>query len=368
VSHDFNNLLQVINGYVQMLSEPDLGEEERREAVAEIGSAAQRASQLTRQLQLFSRRQPMEEEHFDLAKLATDMLVLLRRQVGGSVSIELQARSPDCGVHADRNQVELVLVNLFLNARDSMPGGGRVTLSVGAVHLSESACEDLPWARPGDFVMLEVADGGCGMDRDTLARIYDPFFSTKLKEKGAGLGLPIVYGIVRRHGGLLHVESEPGLGTRFQVYLPHAEAPGHLESDTRVVPEPVRAAAGSGLILVAEDDADVRKLVMRSLEQAGFDVICAGDGEEAVRLFLENKAALRLAILDGAMPKLSGQEVYARIVKERPELPVIRCSGYASGSVQGESMQTPLCQTIQKPYDSELLLQKIALMLAESGA
>jgi len=367
VAHDFNNLLQVINGYVQILSEPDVGEAERKEALEEIGAAAQRASQLTRQLLLFSRRQTMEEEDFDLGRLAGDMRVLLRRLVGEHIAIEHQQKGGACGVHADRSQVEQVLMNLFLNARDAMSGGGRLVIGVESVHFSESVCEERPWARPGDFVMLAVSDSGCGMDRDTLARIFEPFYTTKPKEKGVGLGLPIVYGIVQRHGGLLNVESEPGLGTHFRVYFPRVEIGEGAEGKADADPEATSRVAGSGLILLAEDDADVRKLVRRALEKSGFEVLCAEDGEEAVRLFLENKSTVRLAILDGVMPRLSGQEVHARIVKERPELPVIRCSGYSSGAAQNESMQTPLCQTIQKPYDHELLLQKIARMLAEAG-
>jgi PAS domain S-box-containing protein len=368
VVHDLNNVLQVVNGYVQILGEPGLGAEEHKEAVDEIASAAQRASRLIRLLQLFSRRQTMEEEHFDLARLAADMLALLRGQAPEGVSIELQHKPGACGVHADRSQVELVLMNLFLNARDAMPAGGRITISTGPVHLSESACEELPWARPGDFALLEVVDTGCGMDRETLARIFEPFFSTKPKGKGIGLGLPIVYGILQRHRGLLHVTSEPGLGTCFQVYFPLVDLGGAQVPMAVPESEGHVTVSGSGLILVAEDDADIRALVTRTLERSGFEVLCAENGEEAVRLFLENRASIRLAILDGAMPKLSGQEVHARIVKERPELPVIRCSGYASGVGQSESMQTPLCQTIEKPYDYELLLKKIALMLAESGS
>jgi len=363
VAHDFNNILQAIVAYSSILLENLPEHDERREFAEEIARGAQRASALTRQLLAFSRRQILEMQDLDLNAVVRGMVKMIGRLIGEDIEIKV-TEGRDLGiVHADRGQMEQVLMNLCVNARDAMPEGGVLSIETENVLMDEEYCKAHGWASPGRYVLLSVTDTGCGMDAETQERIFEPFFTTKELGKGTGLGLAMVYGIVRQHQGMVQVYSELGKGTRFSVYLPSFE-PAAVSTET----EPVeRARGGTETILVAEDDPTVRKLAARILESAGYTVLLAADGQEAIEIYNGRPESIDLIILDVVMPKMGGKLVYNVLRQQHAGLRFLFSSGYGTEAIHTGYVLNEGIDLIQKPYSPDALLRKIRQVLDRNG-
>jgi two-component system, cell cycle sensor histidine kinase and response regulator CckA len=362
IAHDFNNLLQVINGRAELVRDEPCLDAASRASVEEIGAAGRRAARLVSQLLAFSRRQVLQPETLDLDEVVATVLGLLERTLGGHIRIEFRRGERLGAVRADRGQLEQVLMNLCINARDAMPDGGVLTVETGTVNFDAVYCRAHLWARPGNYVLLSVADTGVGMDEATQARIWEPFFTTKDPGKGTGLGLPTVYGIVRQHEGLVHLYSERGRGTVFRIYLPlvagQAAPAGARER------EPARG--GRERILVAEDNEAVRSLVERLLRQAGYTVVLANDGEQALQMLADSDGEVDLVLLDVVMPGLGGRQVYDRARERWPHLRFLFTSGYSFNGMHTDFVLDQGFQMIQKPFESRLLLAAVRRAL-ETG-
>jgi two-component system, cell cycle sensor histidine kinase and response regulator CckA len=369
VAHDFNNLLTVIRGYADVLTrelsegDPRLGE------VREIRRAADRATTLTRQLLALSRRQVLLPREVDLNALVQEMEQMLRRVIGENITI-VTLRGADTGwVRADPGQLEQVLLNLAVNARDAMPAGGTLTIetqrAIIAAGREDAAARGVP---PGDYVVFRVSDTGTGIDRETQAKIFEPFFTTKPLGEGTGLGLSTVYGIVQQSSGVITVESEPGAGTSFRIYLPRTAAiPG---------PSPDTPASGTlrpanrrrrNTVLLVEDDDGVRQLTRRILEHFGFGVFEARNGAEALEL-LDSGPRIDAVVSDVVMPGMSGRELVGRLRLRRPDLPVLFLSGYTGDEIGEEVRGQPHQAFLQKPFSPDALAAALEELLAEGEA
>jgi PAS domain S-box-containing protein len=359
VAHDFNNLLQAINGFTELAMQ-DLGPAHPvRSHLLEVAKAGDRAAWLVTQLLTFSRRQIRKPEDLELNQVVGVLLKMLERVIGKNIRLDF-VPGPGLGmVHADRGMLEQMLMNLCVNARDAMPKGGSLTIETKDLRFDEAYCGAHNWARPGRFALLIVRDTGCGMDADTLEHLFEPFFSTKEVGQGTGLGLATVYGIVQGHDGMIQVSSEPGQGTTFQIYLPSFEKKD--TSGTSQIEEPV--PSGRETILVAEDNEMVRNLVKLVLEQAGYQVLAAEDGQEAVSLFERHAQNIHLLFLDVVMPNLGGQEALERIRKIRPSIPVLFASGYNEDAIHTDFVLKDGFHFVQKPYQVKDLLQKVRTAL-----
>ena len=363
VAHDFNNILQIISGHTQMILDLELTESERREGLAQVREAAERAAQLTRQLLVFGRKQPLLTEDVDLKALVSDLLRMVRRLIGEHITVDFFTGGVLGNVRANKVQLEQVLLNLCVNARDAMPKGGRLTIALENVRYDSGYCETHPWARPGNFVLMSVTDTGSGMDQPTLARIFDPFYSTKPKDKGTGLGLSVVYGIIQQHDGLIDVQSMPGAGSTFKVCLPAVARSGSSAG--------AAAAAvterGSGTILLVEDESAVRQLATKILVRAGYRVLAAADGVEAIDLFKRHAQKVDLLVIDAVMPRMGGRETYEHISAMRPGIPALFCSGYSADVLEPDFALGPGVQLLQKPYSAEEICRRIHDLLRAQG-
>ena len=365
VAHDFNNLLQAIRGYMEMVRATLSPASEESRELGEAIQAANRAALLVRQLLMFSRSEVVRCAALDLNEIVPDLLTMLQRLLGAQIELSTSFQTPLKPVWADRGQIEQVLTNLCVNARDAMPNGGSLRVETKLFTADESFVGVHEGAESREYVLLDVADTGEGMPPEVVEHIYEPFFTTKEVGKGTGLGLATVHGILRQHKGIIEVSSEPGRGTEFRIYLPVYTG---QETAAAAVGGPAYAATdvrGRGeTVLVAEDDRTVRHLAVAVLEKAGFNVLSAHDGGEAVELFEKNARHITMALLDVVMPRRSGREV-AKILRElRPELPVIFCSGHdfnLLGSGWSPDIQTAL---LHKPYSAEELLAAIGGVLA----
>lgn len=363
IAHDFNNILQSIMGSLE-LARMDV--DDGHHVTADLDQAlvsAERAAGLTRQLLAFSRRQVLQPRVLDLNAVVSDMRGLLERTMGEDLSLSFDLHPSPCLIHADDTQVQQVLLNLCVNARDAVqaaPGrGGGVHVRTDVAALDQAFCDEQAWARPGRYAVLEVEDEGCGMSAELQELVFEPFYTTKRDSGGTGLGLSTVYGIVEQHGGLLQLESEPGRGTVFRVHF-------QLETDAAAPDAPraeAAAAGGTGTILLAEDDDGVRAFARRSLERAGYAVLEAADGDEALRLFARDPDRVALALLDVVMPGMGGREVHDRLRKVRPDLPVLFCSGYSGDSLHTRFILDEGLQLLPKPYERRALLGRIRSLL-----
>ncbi len=363
VAHDFNNLLTVVNGYSQLLLARMPGEESGRSALEQIHKAGERAAQLTRQLLAFSRKQIMNPRVLDLNSILDSMRGLLERLIPEHIELAL-ALDPALGsVRVDAGQVEQVVMNLAVNAVDAMPAGGRLTIATErrSVASGEISVEGgvLP---PGQYAVLRVHDEGVGMGAETMQRIFEPFFTTKEVGKGTGLGLATVFGIVTQSGGYVQVDSAPGKGSEFRVFLPRV---GDLEDAAAAETPSWTLLHGTGTVLLVEDEDIIRKFAARLLEEAGYSVIEAGDGLAALEMLQMRESAepVDLLLTDLVMPKLSGLDLARRVREKRPGLPVVFMSGYAetSGNSHDEGIRRHL---LQKPFKPEELLMKVGEALA----
>ncbi|WP_447973626.1 response regulator [Nitrospira sp. Kam-Ns4a] len=364
IAHDFNNLLTVITGYSQLLLEHLQTDEALRTQVEEIKKAGDRAAALTRQLLAFSRQQAVQPRLLDLNAVIRNVAQMLCRLLGERIDLHIHAASDLWPVKADPNQLEQVLMNLAVNARDAMPDGGRLTIATQNVELDRAYACTHPSVNPGPYVRLAVSDSGCGMDEATLARIFEPFFTTKEPGKGTGLGLPTVYGIVKQHGGSIVVSSEPGRGSSFTIYLPRADAPA-------LVPPAEEAAApsrGTETILLVEDEEAVRRFARTVLEQHGYTVLEAETGAEALRISQAYGAPIHLLVTDLRMRGMSGEELAERLTRLAPAIKVLFMSGYCDRPLPHHGMHDPAAAYLQKPLTPEGLLRRVRAILDETQA
>jgi CheY-like chemotaxis protein/two-component sensor histidine kinase len=369
VAHDFNNLLTVIRGYSDVLA-GQLGDEDPRlEEVREIRHAADRGATLTRQLLAMSRRQMLITREVDLNALVTDLERMLRRVIGAHIEI-VTATAPDLGgVRADPGQLEQVLLNLAVNARDAMPQGGTLRIETSRVRVAHPSRET-GGVPPGDYASLTVSDTGIGMDAETRAHAFEPFFTTKPAGEGTGLGLSTVYGIVQQSGGAITVESAPGQGTSIRLFFPRIGETAEVPAEA-VPAGQNRQAPTKGTVLVVEDDERVRRLTCRILEQYGFGVVETADGQTAIDILHGGDTAVDALVSDVVMPGMSGPELVTRARLERPELPVLLLSGFAADEfpdvMAGEN--NPRQAFLQKPYSPEALaiaLEELLVAARES--
>jgi len=363
VAHDFNNLLSVILSFSEMVLE-DLAEPDpMREDMLEVQHAGQRGAALTRQLLAFSRKQVLQPEPLDLNTTATGLEKMLRRILGEDIEFVLTL-APDLGlVHADPGQVEQVLMNLVVNARDAMLDGGSLTIETSNVELDDEYALHHVGMTPGPHVRFTVADTGCGIDEETKARIFEPFFTTKQKGRGTGLGLSTVYGIVQQSGGNIIVHSELGRGTTFEVHLPR-------HSSERAIPgeaEEVRVRAmGSETVLVVDDEAAIRKIARRSLEAAGYTVLTAASGDEALETAAQYEGEIHLLLTDVVMPRMGGRVLAEALLKARPTLEVLYMSGYTDDAILQHGVLQAGTHFIAKPFGGNQLTRKVRDVLDEA--
>lgn len=355
IAHDFNNMIGAILGWVDLgIDETDADSRLHRH-LQKVRHQAERAAALTRQLLAFARRQILEPRNVDLNQTAIETLSLLEKVIGSNIEIKANLAPNLALVRADATQVEQVLMNLCINARDAMPDGGSLIIDTSNITLDAAFCSIQPLARPGDYVMLAITDSGTGMDAATLDRIFEPFFTTKEMGKGTGLGLATVYGIVHQHGGFLNVYSEPGVGSTFRVYLPitTTAAPARdLAEDLGPV------VGGIETILVAEDHEGLRQLAQETLTRLGYNVLLAADGLQALQKFRQSPE-IHVALLDVVLPKLSGPEVYAKLQETHPSLPVIFATGYSPDLALIQKVQQQGFPVLQKPYSSRSLARTV---------
>jgi PAS domain S-box-containing protein len=356
VAHDFNNLLTVINGYADMLLE-DLGEDAPPAAHARaIRGAGERAAALTQQLLAFGRKQIVSPRLLDLNAVVADAARLLGRLIGEDILLELDLRPGLGRVRADPNQLQQVILNLAVNARDAMPRGGRLALSTADAVLDERTAG----VRPGPYLLLSVTDTGHGMSDEVRQHLFEPFYTTKGLGRGTGLGLATVYGVVKQAGGHIEVETSPGAGTTFRVYLPRAADP-----EPQQAPAPAGAGApGGATILLAEDEDSVRALAREVLRTAGYTVLAARDGAEAVEMAERHPGRIDLLVSDVIMPGLGGRELAERLLARDPRLKVLYLSGYVEDAVVRHGVARQEVHFLPKPFSPAVLAEKVREVLA----
>ncbi len=364
IAHDFNNMLGVIIGYCEVLEERVDKKDSARQSVEEVKKAALRAAGLTRQLLAFSRQQVLEPKVLDLNAVVADLKNMLRRVIGEDIELDAALDSGLAHVKADQGQVEQVIMNLAVNARDAMPNGGTLLLKTVNVEVDDEFARQHPPTRPGSYVMLEVSDTGIGMDAETQAHIFEPFFTTKERGKGTGLGLATVYGVVKQSGGYIWVSSELGKGTTFQIYLP-------VCTETVAAP-PVaqprqRGRDISETILVVEDAEPLRKLTRQLLETDGYTVLDAASAAEAVQTVESLRKPVDLLLVDVVMPGGNGDVLAANLARRFPEMKVIFMSGYTGQSLAKSGTLEPGIVLIQKPFTRGVLLSKVREVLKSAS-
>jgi CheY-like chemotaxis protein len=307
----------------------------------------------------------LEARPLDLNELVTGTLRMLSRIVGEDIRVEQKLTEEPMNIQADPGQIEQVLMNLTVNARDAMPDGGEIAVLTEQMHVDADFCASHPWARQGDYAVLVVSDTGTGMDSITQARIFEPFFTTKEMGRGTGLGLAVVYGIVKQHEGFIHLYSELGKGTTFRIYLP-LQSGGVASAKTAATSSAL--LTGSETVLLVEDDASLRNATTRILEQLGYTVHPAAHAEAALKLLKEHGSAIQLALVDVVMPGMSGPQLYDHIQLAKPGLPFIFTTGYSPHTSQTEPIRTLPAQVLPKPYGLRALAQIVRLALDQKPA
>lgn len=355
VAHEFNNLLQAIRGYTQYGMQGLDPSDQRRQDLEHVLKATDRASALTRQLLSFGRRQRLERLNVDPNQVVDDTTQMIRPLIGAHIDVQLLLGDNVPHVNGDAAQLQQVLMNLCINARDAMPAGGRLLLKTEQVLLTSAFCSAHPDFKPGSYAVLTIADTGCGMSAEIRQRVFEPFFTTKEVGEGTGLGLAMAYGIVQQHEGAIHVFSEPGKGTTFKIFIPAAHGRFETRSDQR----PAAAQGGSELILIADDEPMIRELAARTLQAAGYRTLIAADGEQAVQLFSAHADEIALVLLDGVMPKMNGRETYQLLRTIKPQIRAVFCSGYGLETGAGALIAEDGLRVIAKPFDPEVLLRTV---------
>ena len=360
IAHDFNNLLTPIKGYAQLA----LMRQENRELVSnalrQIDEAGERAQGLTRQILAFSRRQPLEVRALSLTRVVREFQKMLRRLIRADVEIEIHLDDHVGSVRADASQIEQILLNLAVNARDAMPDGGTLGIETADVDLDEAFAETRPGARPGPYAMLAVSDTGCGMDARTISRMFEPFFTTKQRGQGTGLGLATVYGIVKQHEGYVYADSAPGKGTTFRIYLPRVDERPEEPGVTVAATPGVR---GDETILLVEDDSMVRRMAAAVLREHGYQVLAAPGAEAAIECSRGHDGPIDLLITDVIMPGAGGRDLAQKLRTKRSGLRVLLVSGYvekAAASIAETECEMPL---LRKPFSVQDLLTAVRDLL-----
>jgi PAS domain S-box-containing protein len=368
VAHDFNNILLGIQGYTGLARDAAGDAPVVRENLDEVLTAAERGGALVRQLLAFSRREALMPVVVSLNDLIDGLVKMVSRLIGEHITLRLELQEDLRGVTADARQLEQALVNLCVNARDAMPEGGTIVIGTENVALDDAFAAAHPWAVSGRYVLVRLADNGTGMPPEAMEHLFEPFFTTKRPDRGTGIGLATVYGIVKQHKGLIHCESVPGAGTSFFLYFPATEM---LPPSLPVLPSaPADPAGGSETLLIAEDDAMVRALVSRILRKAGYRVLAAADGAEALAVFSAHGADVALALIDVVMPGMNGQALAQALRKVRPSLPVLFSSGYDFHLLDDALEAGEKLAIVHKPYHPQDLLRVVreALDAAPSEA
>ena len=362
IAHDFNNLLTVINSYSDMLlGEAGFDHPFARNGLDQIKEAGYRAALLTRQLLAFSRRQVLEPKVMDLNEVVSNIVKLLRRLIGEDIALVLCLHPTLGRVKVDAGQMEQIIMNLAVNARDAMPDGGEMTIETMKVELDAASTRTHPSIKPGSYIMLAVSDTGCGMDVDTQAHIFEPFFTTKEPGKGTGLGLATVYGIVEQSGGKIDVHSTLGQGTTFKLYLPRVEGVTELVESTSTSDESLR---GSETILLVEDEEMVRSLAQVLLERNGYTVLAARNVTDALRMAELGTRVIHLLLTDVVMPGMNGPALAERILAIRPGTKVLYMSGYTDRALTSSAAWEAGPAILQKPFTPRMLASKVHEILA----
>jgi two-component system cell cycle sensor histidine kinase/response regulator CckA len=360
VAHDFNNLLTAILGHTQLAMRQLAANDPIQQSLAEVEKAGNRATGLTRQLLVFSRRQHLDRRNIDLNETIAEIFRLLERIIGEDVKMKVRYAADLFTVFADRAQFEQVIMNLSVNARDAMPRGGELIIETCNTELDEYYCRQYPDFQPGKYAQITVSDNGSGMNEKTQARIFEPFFTTKSTDKGTGLGLSMAYGIVKQHDGYINVYSEPGHGTTFKIFLPA------VDLKVEEVKQEIQPAlpVGNETILIAEDEEALRKLSQNILQTLGYTVLMAKDGAEAIAIFTENRESINVLLFDVVMPSIGGAEAYEQICEMGGNVPAIFMTGYGSEvmhekitekTAKNGKINSAMVKVIQKPYSLDIL-------------
>ena len=366
IAHDFNNLLMVISGYSEFLLERLGPDPSLRSPAQEIASAAERASSLTRQLLAFSRKQMLAPRILDLNAIVTENSKMLTRMIGEDIDLVMVPHASLGAIRADSGQIEQVIMNLAVNARDAMPSGGKLTIETSNVTLDEEYARFHAPLRSGDYVMLAISDTGAGMDAETQSHIFEPFFTTK-GPKGTGLGLSTVYGIIKQSGGYIWVYSELGKGTTFKIYLPRVPYPGERVAPAAATAvETHKAEPGTETVLLVEDEANLRYLARQFLEKQGYRVIEAADGAVAMQIVVAHEGVIHLLLTDVIMPGMNGRELAQRVSEIRPNVKVLYMSGYTENVIGHNGTLDAGVRLLQKPFNLRDLKDKVREVLDAS--
>lgn len=357
IAHDFNNLLTIIKGYVELATNRNVRQPELRSDLQHIGDASERASTLVRQLLAFSRKQVLKPKVLDLNSIVLNLDKLLRRLLAEVIDMKTMVGKDIGAVKADPSQIEQVIMNLVVNARDAMPNGGRLLIETANVELDTAYAQDHATVRPGRYVMLAVTDTGIGMDADTVAHIFEPFYTTKGSGSGTGLGLSTVYGIVKQSGGYIWVYSEPGKGTTFKVYLPRVD--DRVEVSSTMEAPSAAARNGKETILLVEDEPGVRELTNMVLSRRGYSVLEALNPQDAERLAENHGSEIHLLLTDVVMPGISGRELAKKLTARHPNLRVLYMSGYTYNVIAEDGTLEDGLSFLQKPFTPQILAQKV---------
>jgi nitrogen-specific signal transduction histidine kinase/CheY-like chemotaxis protein len=361
VAHDFNNLLGVILGYTEFLLDRLGPDEVQRKDVEQIQKAGTRAALLTRQLLAYSRKQVLQPKVLDLNSVVTGTENLLRRLIGENIELVVLLNSDLGRIKADSGQLEQVIMNLAVNARDAMPSGGKLIMETSNVDIDEKYSSQHDTTVPGPHVMLAITDNGCGMDDKTKAHIFGPFFTTKEFGKGTGLGLSTVYGIVKQSGGFVCVYTERGIGTTFKICFPTVRVVHEIESPNDNFEKIDNA---SETILIVEDDAGLLEVTHRSLEAVGYAILSARNREEAIRIAQSHPGPIHLMVTDVILPGINGAQLASQLSRLRPEMKVLFVSGYTDESIVRHGVLEPGLAFLQKPFSPKALNRKVGEMLA----
>jgi CheY-like chemotaxis protein len=359
VAHDFNNLLMVVLGQSEGLLAQLAEDDPLRRGLESIRTSADRATRLTQQLLAFSRRQPMRPRLLDLNAIVTGMETLLRPLIGEQIRLVTKTDPLLWLVEADSSHVEQILMNLAVNARDAMPGGGTLAIGTRNIDLDRAAAAVLPPMSAGQYVLLTVGDTGQGMTAEVRAHLFEPFFTTKARSKGTGLGLSTVYGTVKQSQGFIFVDSEVGAGSTFRIYLPRRE--GSLDADAAAPSE--RAERGAETVLLAEDEGEVRALLREMLERQGYTVIETANGRHALQAAASYAGGIDLLVTDVVMPEMGGHELAERLAVARPGTPVLFLSGYDDDAIRNHRGPDAGSALLQKPFTAATLSARIRGLL-----
>jgi two-component system, cell cycle sensor histidine kinase and response regulator CckA len=360
VAHDFNNLLMVIKGHTELMLNTLPAADPIARKIAQIDRSADRATTLTRQLLAFSRLQVLQPQVINLNSVLDEMGKLLPRLIGEDIELVLRPKPKLGTIRADASQMEQVLMNLAVNARDAMPTGGKLLIETSNCELDQTYTSSHPLMKPGSYVLLDVTDTGTGMDEETQAHIFEPFFTTKEKGKGTGLGLATVYGIVKQSGGFVWVYSELGKGTSFKIYLPRVDETETLAGTAKISAE---IPAGTETVLLTEDEQDVREVAREFLESGGYKVMEAKNGQEAMEIAAQHRGQIDLLVTDMVMPGMGGQELAVRLQKEHPGLAVVFMSGYSEHAATEMADADPSVRLMTKPFNRSVMLRTVREIL-----